>query len=268
LGNTGDNRNRYFGGLVGEWIWLRGKVVLSNDTVDVSADWRGDKDLAGVSYMGGLAGFITGKKDGAILVDVLAENNTVTAEMLTSSRNVYAGGILGRVNLEKDEIIGSGSIRVFKSNVKAKKSNLIMTTASEIITVNASYLVGNAVSLGGVFEIQRNHSEGNVNINNDMLSASGAVGAEIGLGWSSGAYIYNNTSVGNLLVKKVIGNTMSLRITQGYVAGRLTGEDPDSKIKLGNNIHYGTSDMGVFRAVDTLKIAGQAHNASTWNKTY
>ena len=40
LGNTGDNRNRYFGGLVGEWIWLRGKVVLSNDTVDVSADWQ------------------------------------------------------------------------------------------------------------------------------------------------------------------------------------------------------------------------------------
>lgn len=268
LGNTGDNRNRYFGGLVGEWIWLRGKVVLSNDTVDVSADWRGDKDLAGTANMGGLAGFITGKEDGVSLVDVLAENNTVTAEMQTSSRNVYAGGIFGRVNLEKSEDIGSGSLRILKSNVKAKKSNLITTTASEIITVNASYLVGNAVSRGGVFEIQRNHSEGNVNINNDMLSASGAVGAEIGLGWSSGAYIYNNTSVGNLLVKKVIGNTMSLRITKGYVAGRLTGEDPDSKIKLGNNIHYGTIDMGVFRAVDTLIIAGQAHNASTWNKTY
>ena len=74
--------------------------------------------------------------------------------------------------------------------------------------------------------------------------------------------------MGNLLVKKVIGNTSGLRITQGYVAGRLTCEDPDSKIKLGNNIHYGTSDIGVFRAVDTLKIAGQAHNASTWNKTY
>ncbi|PWJ62554.1 hypothetical protein SAMN05720473_10460 [Fibrobacter sp. UWB15] len=268
LGNTGGNRNRYFGGLVGEWIWLRGKVVLSNDTVDVSADWRGDKDLAGVSYMGGLAGFITGKEDGVSLVDVLAENNTVTAEMLTSSRNVYAGGILGRVNLEKDDIIGSGSLRILKSNVKAKKSNLITTTASEIMTVNASYLVGNAVSLGGKIEILRNHAEGTINIKNDKLSGSGAVGAEIGLGWSSGAYIYNNTSVGNLLVKKVIGNTMSLRITQGYVAGRLTGEDPDSKFKLGNNIHYGTSDMGVSRAVDTLKIAGQAHNASTWNKTY
>ncbi|SHL80579.1 hypothetical protein SAMN05720487_1298 [Fibrobacter sp. UWT2] len=268
-GNLGKNndKNRYFGGLVGELIWWKGPVLLLNNTVDVSADWHGDKEYSNAVYMGGLVGLVTGGKEVSV-VDVSAENDTVTAEMRTSSKSVYAGGILGRVGLETDDNGISGNVRISASRVKAKESNLITTTASEIITVNASYLVGNAVSRGGVFEIQRNHSEGNVNINNDMLSASGAVGAEIGLGWSSGAYIYNNTSVGNLLVKKVIGNTMSLRITQGYVAGRLTCEDPDSKIKLGNNIHYGTSDIGVFRAVDTLKIAGQAHNASTWNKTY
>lgn len=267
-GNIGKGKdmNRYFGGLVGELIWWKGPVLLLNNTVDVSADWHGDKEYTNAAYMGGLVGLVTGGKELSV-VDVSAENDTVTAEMQTSSKSVYAGGILGRVGLADDNGI-SGNVRISASRVKAKESNLITTTASEIITVNASYLVGNAVSRGGVFEIQRNHSEGNVNINNDMLSASGAVGAEIGLGWSSGAYIYNNTSVGNLLVKKVIGNTMSLRITKGYVAGRLTGEDPDSKIKLGNNIHYGTSDMGVFRAVDTLIIAGQAHNASTWNKTY
>lgn len=267
-GNIGkkNDMNRYFGGLVGELIWWKGPVLLLNNTVDVSADWHGDKEYTNAVYMGGLVGLVTGGIELSV-VDVSAENDTVTAEMRTSSKSVYAGGILGRVGLADDNGI-SGNVRISASRVKAKESNLITTTASEIITVNASYLVGNAVSRGGVFEIQRNHSEGNVNINNDMLSASGAVGAEIGLGWSSGAYIYNNTSVGNLLVKKVIGNTMSLRITKGYVAGRLTGEDPDSKIKLGNNIHYGTSDMGVFRAVDTLIIAGQAHNASTWNKTY
>ncbi len=268
-GNIGKGKdmNRYFGGLVGELIWWKGPVLLLNNTVDVSADWHGDKEYTNAAYMGGLVGLVTGGKEVSV-VDVSAENDTVTAEMRTSSKSVYAGGILGRVGLETDDNGISGNVRISASSVKAKESNLITTTASEIITVNASYLVGNAVSRGGVFEIQRNHSEGNVNINNDMLSASGAVGAEIGLGWSSGAYIYNNTSVGNLLVKKVIGNTMSLRITQGYVAGRLTCEDTDSKIKLGNNIHYGTIDMGVFRAVDTLIIAGQAHNASTWNKTY
>lgn len=267
-GNIGKGKdmNRYFGGLVGELIWWKGPVLLLNNTVDVSADWHGDKEYTNAAYMGGLVGLVTGGIELSV-VDVSAENDTVTAEMQTSSKSVYAGGILGRVGLADDNGM-SGNVRISASRVKAKESNLITTTASEIITVNASYLVGNAVSRGGVFEIQRNHSEGNVNINNDMLSASGAVGAEIGLGWSSGAYIYNNTSVGNLLVKKVIGNTMSLRITKGYVAGRLTGEDPDSKIKLGNNIHYGTIDMGVFRAVDTLIIAGQAHNASTWNKTY
>lgn len=268
-GNIGKGKdmNRYFGGLVGELIWWKGPVLLLNNTVDVSADWHGDKEYTNAAYMGGLVGLVTGGIELSV-VDVSAENDTVTAEMRTSSKSVYAGGILGRVGLETDDNGISGNVRISASRVKAKESNLITTTASEIITVNASYLVGNAVSRGGVFEIQRNHSEGNVNINNDMLSASGAVGAEIGLGWSSGAYIYNNTSVGNLLVKKVIGNTMSLRITQGYVAGRLTCEDTDSKIKLGNNIHYGTIDMGVFRAVDTLIIAGQAHNASTWNKTY
>lgn len=267
LGNTGDNRNRYFGGLVGEWIWLRGKVVLSNDTVDVSADWRGDKDLAGVSYMGGLAGFITGKEDGVSLVDVLAENNTVTAEMLTSSRNVYAGGILGRVNLEKSEDIGSGSLRILKSNVKAKKSNLITTTAKECFLVNASYLVGNAVSLGGNVEIEQNHAEGIVYIANDLLTAPGGVGAEVGLTWSYGAKIYNNTSVGDLLVKKAVGAAGS-KICRGYVAGKLQGNNSESKINVRNNFHYGSIDMGTYLAVGVVEVDNKEIPVSTWNKTY
>lgn len=267
LGNTGDNRNRYFGGLVGEWIWLRGKVVLSNDTVDVSADWRGDKDLAGVSYMGGLAGFITGKEDGVSLVDVLAENNTVTAEMLTSSRNVYAGGILGRVNLEKDDIIGSGSLRILKSNVKAKKSNLITTTAKECFLVNASYLVGNAVSLGGNVEIEQNHAEGIVYIANDLLTAPGGVGAEVGLTWSYGAKIYNNTSVGDLLVKKAVGAAGS-KICRGYVAGKLQGNNSESKINVRNNFHYGSIDMGTYLAVGVVEVDNKEIPVSTWRNTY
>ncbi|SHK76733.1 hypothetical protein SAMN05720470_102297 [Fibrobacter sp. UWOV1] len=267
LGNTGDNRNRYFGGLVGEWIWLRGKVVLSNDTVDVSADWRGDKDFAGTAYMGGLAGFITGKEDGVSLVDVLAENNTVTAEMLTSSRNVYAGGILGRVNLEKDDIIGSGSLRILKSNVKAKKSNLITTTAKECILVNASYLVGNAVSLGGNVEIEQNHAEGIVYIANDRLTAPGGVGAEAGLTWSYGAKIYNNTSVGDLLVKKAVGAAGS-KICRGYVAGKLQGNNSESKIKVRNNFHYGSIDMGTYLAVGVLEVDSKEIPVSTWRNTY
>lgn len=267
LGNTGDNRNRYFGGLVGEWIWLRGKVVLSNDTVDVSADWRGDKDFAGTAYMGGLAGFITGKEDGVSLVDVLAENNTVTAEMLTSSRNVYAGGILGRVNLEKDDIIGSGSLRILKSNVKAKKSNLITTTAKECILVNASYLVGNAVSLGGNVEIEQNHAEGIVYIANDLLTAPGGVGAEVGLTWSYGAKIYNNTSVGDLLVKKAVGAAGS-KICRGYVAGKLQGNNSESKINVRNNFHYGSIDMGTYLAVGVVEVDNKEIPVSTWNKTY
>lgn len=267
LGNTGDNRNRYFGGLVGEWIWLRGKVVLSNDTVDVSADWRGDKDFAGTAYMGGLAGFITGKEDGVSLVDVLAENNTVTAEMLTSSRNVYAGGILGRVNLEKDDIIGSGSLRILKSNVKAKKSNLITTTAKECILVNASYLVGNAVSLGGNVEIEQNHAEGNIYIANDLLTAPGGVGAEVGLTWSYGAKIYNNTSVGDLLVKKAVGAAGS-KICRGYVAGKLQGNNSESEINVRNNFHYGSIDMGTYLAVGVVEVDNKEIPVSTWNKTY
>ena len=267
LGNTGDNRNRYFGGLVGEWIWLRGKVVLSNDTVDVSADWRGDKDLAGTAYMGGLAGFITGKEDGVSLVDVLAENNTVTAEMLTSSRNVYAGGILGRVNLEKDDIIGSGSLRILKSNVKAKKSNLITTTAKECILVNASYLVGNAVTRGGNINILQNHAEGNIYIANDLLTAPGGVGAEVGLTWSYGAKIYNNTSVGDLLVKKAVGAAGS-KICRGYVAGKLQGNNSESKINVRNNFHYGSIDMGTYLAVGVVEVDNKEIPVSTWNKTY
>ena len=45
-GNIGkkNDMNRYFGGLVGELIWWKGPVLLLNNTVDVSADWHGDKE--------------------------------------------------------------------------------------------------------------------------------------------------------------------------------------------------------------------------------
>ena len=257
----------YFGGLVGELIWWKGAVSLSNNTVDVSADWRGNTDYLKPAHMGGLVGLVTGGKEVA-LVDVSAENDTVTAEMLTSSRNVYAGGILGRADLATDDLDSSGTVSILASKVKAKESNLITTTASDIMTVNASYLVGNVVSRGGKIEILRNHAEGTINIKNDVLSGSGAVGAEIGLGCFSIAHVYNNTSVGDLLVKKVIGSNMSLKIAQGYVAGKLEGEDSDAKVYVKNNIHYGSIDMGAFNAVGFMKVSGSEITAVNWRNTY
>lgn len=269
-GNLGKNndKNRYFGGLVGELIWWKGPVLLLNNTVDVSADWHGDKEYSNAVYMGGLVGLVTGGKEVSV-VDVSAENDTVTAEMRTSSKSVYAGGILGRVGLETDDNGISGNVRISATSVTAKDSNLIMTTAGDINTVNASYLVGNVVSRGGNIVILRNHAEGNIYINNSMLLASGAVGAEIGLGWSYGAYIHNNTSEGNILARVVRASTNSnLKISRGYVAGKLSGDDTDSEVKLSNNIHYGTIDAAVYRAVELLEINGKACDASNWNKTY
>lgn len=257
----------YFGGLVGELIWWKGAVSLSNNTVDVSADWRGNSDYLKPAHMGGLVGLVTGGKEVA-LVDVSAENDTVTAEMLTSSRNVYAGGILGRANLATDDLGSSGTVSILASKVKAKESNLITTTASDIMTVNASYLVGNVVSRGGKIEILRNHAEGIININNDVLSGSGALGGEIGLGCFSIAHVYNNISVGDILVKKTIGGSANLKISRGYVAGKLQSEDSEAKIDVKNNIHYGRIDMGTYLAVGVVEVDNKEIPVSTWNKTY
>lgn len=257
----------YFGGLVGELIWWKGAVSLSNNTVDVSADWRGNSDYLKPAHMGGLVGLVTGGKEVA-LVDVSAENDTVTAEMLTSSRNVYAGGILGRANLATDDFGSSGTVSILASKVKAKESNLITTTASDIMTVNASYLVGNVVSRGGKIEILRNHAEGIININNDVLSGSGALGGEIGLGCFSIAHVYNNISVGDILVKKTIGGSANLKISRGYVAGKLQGNNSESKINVRNNFHYGSIDMGTYLAVGVVEVDNKEIPVSTWNKTY
>lgn len=262
----GSNKNRYFGGLVGELIWWKGGVFLSDNTVDVLADWREDKDYARTDYMGGLVGSVTGQAELA-LVDVSAENDTVTAEMLTSSRKVYAGGILGRVNLESADGI-SGAVSVLSSRVKAKKSNLIMATAKDVIMVNVGYLVGNAVSRDGNVDIERNYAEGIININNDVLSGSGALGGEIGLGWFSIARVYNNTTVGDILVKMTIGIGANSKISRGYVAGTLQGYDSDAKIDVKNNIHYGSIDMGISYAVGMLLVADNEIIFVNWRKSY
>ena len=266
-GNIGtkNDMNRYFGGLVGELIWWKGPVLLLNNTVDVSADWHGDKEYTNAVYMGGLVGLVTGGKELSV-VDVSAENDTVTAEMRTSSKSVYAGGILGRVGLETDDNGISGNVRISASRVKAKESNLITTTASEIITVNASYLVGNAVSREGIIDIQQNHAEGIINIENDALSGSGAVGAEVGLAWFYGAKIYNNTSVGDLLVKTVVSGA-GLKISRGYVAGILRSPVSESKINVRNNFHYGSIDKGIYLAVGFLEVNSK-EIPSTWRNTY
>ena len=209
LGNS--DKNRYFGGLVGEWVWLRGKVVLSNDTVDVLTDWHADKHLARAAYMGGLVGMFTGKADDISFVDVLAENNTITAEIQTSSLSFYIGGILGRVDLEASSD-DSGTLRIFKSSVKAKESNLIVAISDDLVLGNASYFVGNAVSRGGNIDIQQNYAEGDININNDFLSASGSVGSEIGLGWFYSANISNNITVGDIFVKTPLSLCLPLEV--------------------------------------------------------
>lgn len=264
----GNNKARFFGGLVGELHWLRGQISLSNDTVDVSATWHREMDyLNSKACMGGLVGYVSGEEDDTP-VDIYAENNVVTAEMKTSAGVVYAGGVLGQVSfVPGPNTNASGNVLVKKSSVKAKETNLIMTTAETVNTVCAGYLVGNAVTRGGNINILQNHAEGNIYIANDLLTAPGGVGAEVGLTWSYGAKIYNNTSVGDLLVKKAVGAAGS-KICRGYVAGKLQGNNSESKINVRNNFHYGSIDMGTYLAVGVVEVDNKEIPVSTWNKTY
>ncbi|MBO7133532.1 MAG: hypothetical protein J6W06_05180, partial [Bacteroidales bacterium] len=261
----GNNKARFFGGLVGELHWLRGQISLSNDTVDVSATWHREMDyLNSKASMGGLVGYVSGEEDDTP-VDIYAENNVVTAEMQTSAGVVYAGGVLGQVAfVPSPNNNTSGEVLVKKSSVKAKATNLIMTTAETINTVCAGYLVGNAVSRGGNINILQNHAEGNIYIANSGVVAAGALGAEIGLGWFSSIDVSNNSSIGDLFAKTIVGNDFAYRIYRGYVAGTLVSENSATTVSVRDNFHYGSMDKAVVDAVDSLKIAGQGKKKSDW----
>lgn len=261
----GNNKARFFGGLVGELYWLRGQISLSNDTVDVSANWHRETDyLNSKACMGGLVGYVSGEEDDNP-VDVNAENNVVTAEMKTSAGAVYAGGVLGQVSFTPGpNTNASGSVFVKKTSVKAKETNLIMTTAETVNTVRAGYLVGNVVSRGGNINILQNHAEGNIYIANNGVVASGALGGEIGLGWSRNIDVSNNSSVGDLFAKTIVGSNFAFRIFKGYVAGTLVSEGSGTTVSVRDNFHYGTMDIAVFDAVDSLQIASQGKKKSDW----
>ncbi len=139
-----------------------------------------------------------------------------------------------------------------------------MTTAETINTVCAGYLVGNAVSRGGNINILQNHAEGNIYIANSGVVAAGALGAEIGLGWFSSIDVSNNSSIGDLFPKTIVGNDFAYRIYRGYVAGTLVSENSATTVSVRDNFHYGSMDMSVVDAVDSLKIAGQGKKKSDW----
>lgn len=261
----GNNKARFFGGLVGELHWLRGQISLSNDTVDVSANWHRETDyLNSKACMGGLVGYVYGEEDDSP-VDIYAENNVVTAEMKTSAGVVYAGGVLGQVSfVPGPNTNASGNVLVKKTSVKAKETNLIMTTAETVNMVCAGYLVGNAVTRGGNINILQNHAEGNIYIANSGVVAAGALGAEIGLGWFSSIDVSNNSSIGDLFAKTIVGKDFAYRIYRGYVAGTLVSENSATTVSVRDNFHYGSMDMSVIDAVDSLKIAGQGKKKSDW----
>ena len=261
----GNNKARFFGGLVGELHWLRGQISLSNDTVDVSATWHREMDyLNSKACMGGLVGYVSGEEDDTP-VDIYAENNVVTAEMKTSAGAVYAGGVLGQVSfVPGPNTNASGNVLVKKTSVKAKETNLIMTTAETVNTVCAGYLVGNAVTRGGNINILQNHAEGNIYIANNGVVAAGALGAEIGLGWFSSIDVSNNSSIGDLHAKTIVGNNFAFRIFRGYVAGTLVSENSGTTVSVRDNFHYGSMDMSILDAVDSLQIAGQGKKKSDW----
>lgn len=261
----GNNKARFFGGLVGELHWLRGQISLSNDTVDVSANWHRETDyLNSKACMGGLVGYVYGEEDDSP-VDIYAENNVVMAEMKTSAGVVYAGGVLGQVSfVPGPNTNASGNVLVKKTSVKAKETNLIMTTAETVNMVCAGYLVGNAVTRGGNINILQNHAEGNIYIANSGVVAAGALGAEIGLGWFSSIDVSNNSSIGDLFAKTIVGKDFAYRIYRGYVAGTLVSENSATTVSVRDNFHYGSMDMSVIDAVDSLKIAGQGKKKSDW----
>ena len=96
------------------------------------------------------------------------------------------------------------------------------------------------------------------------MVAAGALGAEIGLGWFSSIDVSNNSSIGDLYAKTIVGKDFAYRIYRGYVAGTLVSENSATTVSVRDNFHYGSMDMSVIDAVDSLKIAGQGKKKSDW----
>ena len=260
---NGANQNRYVGGLVGSLAWKNGNAELSKNKVEVSVNNKKTGVGSAGSNLGGLLGAFSGLQGASeSLVNLSIDENEVAAEISTSERFLYLGGVAGYMSFNTDNSVLSIKNTTVKPINPEVNSDVITASATNLNSIKAAYGVGRVLNSNGTIEILENHAEGNINIVSTSVVTESAVGVMLGLADVFVLDVHNNTSIGDLqtsIVNGALGST-SGNFSIGYEAGAIWVSNNSASVNIEGNYHYGSSDVNAKLAVGLLGLSANVND--------
>lgn len=246
---AGSQRQR-LGGVIGDvQMVATGEAFVGRSDIKASIASSG---TGGISVaMGGMVAYATeGSAEQYNGLTVNSEANRFTVSMEASATNeIYAGGVVGYMDVKAGGPWPAGGFRAMATSVKAIADNdLIKVSSNSVNRLYAGGLTGVVYSPEGENKVLQVKVEGDIDIATENFADSSAVGGLFGEMLSYRTTIYDNISVGNILTNAA--NT-------GFVVGkyfvrerysRYGGDEFESGsygTKFITNVHYGTKDAKV-----------------------
>ena len=257
---AGSQRQR-LGGVIGDVQGIPSNaptIVRSDVNASIASLGTDEIEVA----MGGLVASAATTSGGTYYGIVYADSGSVTVSMeAASSGTVYAGGVVGYINAETEELDYIGGLRSFSMQVKAPAGkDLIRLSSKNMKLVYAGGCAGKIVSPKATNEIRRYLVEGNIDIAAERYADSSAVGGLIGDVIASRTIVYDNLSRGDILSN--VENT-------GFVVGRHVGTRDDTYgMKIIANVHYGSQDADAKSPLGLMQILNQGvyTQVTDWNQ--
>ena len=239
---------RNLGGLVGEFSW-KGKIDLSNNSVDVTVKNTNVDACTDQTSIGGLvgyteAGYFEDVAGNDYPAEVSVADNNVVAEIVTPEKTLNVGGALGYVKV-KSFSSAKGVLSIKGTSVTAN----ITSSSKDLTYIMAAYGVGYAENGDGSISYEKNAAKGNISVAATSFASRSFVGTAFGDVYNSGTLIVrNNSSKGNLFTPE--NGAMGNKFIVGYEIGYAMVKS----ITLLDNFHYGTEDANVVLALGALEV--------------
>ena len=239
---------RNLGGLVGEFSW-KGKIDLSNNSVDVTVKNTNVDACTDQTSIGGLvgyteAGYFEDVAGNDYPAEVSVADNNVVAEIVTPEKVLNAGGVVGYVDV-KSSSDAKGVLSIEGSSITAN----ITSSSKDMTQILAAYGVGYAENSDGSISYEKNAAKGNISVAATSFASRSFVGTAFGDVYNSGTLIVrNNSSKGNLFTPE--NGAMDNKFIVGYEIGYAMVKS----ITLLDNFHYGTEDANVVLALGALEV--------------
>ena len=255
------SRRQRLGGVIGDVQGIPSDaptIVRSDVNASIASSGTDEIEVA----MGGLVASAATTSGGTYYGIVYADSGSVTVSMeAASSGTVYAGGVVGYINAETEELDYIGGLRSFSMQVKAPAGkDLIKLSSKNMKLVYAGSCAGKIVSPKAANEIRRYLVEGDIDIAAERYADSSAVGGLLGDVIAKRTIVYDNLSRGDILSN--VENT-------GFVVGRHVGTGDDTYgVKVVANVHYGSQDADAKSPLGLMQILNQGvyTQVTDWNQ--